>query len=455
MINDRRRFLKLGSLAGVGLAGGCIFNRVAWAVPQSSLENRSLEREDSSFASLPPPLYDLRHSVLHYDIATYCGHPRMVGFHYFGGGEITVGHFHAPSYYKVYTDVRHVAYQSRAVCLFQRSTDGGKTWPKEEEQIVFDRLPFVENKAEFMKSTPGKRESYDMFKPESIFFSQNSFELDPPMRCFFIRSPDKGRTWEKTPTVIENPFDKTLQIYRHNTPVIRMPDGKTLLASFHAAAASDTVDGGRGAGGKCVIFSSIDQGISWNFLSQPIVDPTGNSSYVYDTLLLLPSGELQCYLLNSYKKSEEVDGMHNAICMVSSHDGGKTWGEGRPISGTGGKIWRNPGKSGAPYRSPWPMLLNDGRILVVFARRRMPTGIGGIISSDGGKTWSSDFIIRDDGKRWDEEKHEQGDWGDLGYPVGCQLEDGRIFAVYYFSNKDTTRQVQGGTRYIASSTFRI
>lgn len=105
------------------------------------------------------------------------------------------------------------------------------------------------------------------------------------------------------------------------------------------------------------------------------------------------------------------------------------------------------------YRSPWPVLLKDGQILVLFARRRMPTGIGGIVSSDGGKTWSEEFIIRDDGKRWNEAKHDEGDWGDLGYPVGCQLCDGKIFTAYYF-NKDDGHP-QGGTRYIAASTFRI
>ena len=51
--------------------------------------------------------------------------------------------------------------------------------------------------------------------------------------------------------------------------------------------------------------------------------------------------------------------------------------------------------------------------------------------------------------------HEVGDWGDLGYPVCCQLEDGRIFTAYYMNNKDIGRLPVGGTRYIAVSTFRI
>jgi len=68
-------------------------------------------------------------------------------------------------------------------------------------------------------------------------------------------------------------------------------------------------------------------------------------------------------------------------------------------------------------------------------------------------------LSRDCETRWPwsvhtiEAKHEQGDWGDLGYPVGCQLGDGKIFTAYYFNKGDG--HPQGGTRYIAASTFRI
>ena len=88
------------------------------------------------------------------------------------------------------------------------------------------------------------------------------------------------------------------------------------------------------------------------------------------------------------------------------------------------------------------MMLRDGRILVVFARRRLPMGIGCVISSDGGKTWSHEAVIRDDAT-----------CNDLGYPVGCQLEDGRLFIAYYYTLPDGN--AFGGTRHIAGSMFRI
>jgi hypothetical protein len=69
-------------------------------------------------------------------------------------------------------------------------------------------------------------------------------------------------------------------------------------------------------------------------------------------------------------------------------------------------------------------------------------GIGGVVSEDAGETWSHEFVVRDDAVT-----------GDLGYPVGCQLEDGRIFTAYYYTLPDGNGF--GGTRHIASSTFVI
>src|SRR6478752_6388718 len=105
---------------------GCILSLLSLAATQAGEkkqpESDFLQRQQNTPLAPAPVITGLTHSVLHYDKSTYCGHPRMVGFAYFGGGELLVGHFHAPSKYQVYDDVRHVAYQGRAVCLMQRST---------------------------------------------------------------------------------------------------------------------------------------------------------------------------------------------------------------------------------------------------------------------------------------------------------------------------------------------
>ena len=95
------------------------------------------------------------------------------------------------------------------------------------------------------------------------------------------------------------------------------------------------------------------------------------------------------------------------------------------------------------YRSPWPLQLRDGRIVVLFGRRKPPFGLGCLFSEDQGVTWSPEFIIRDDAEHWD-----------LGYPVATELDDGRIFTAYYF-NVLGDESPMGARRFIAGSFFRL
>ena len=88
------------------------------------------------------------------------------------------------------------------------------------------------------------------------------------------------------------------------------------------------------------------------------------------------------------------------------------------------------------------MLLADGRLLVLFGRRRIPYGIGCLFSEDDGANWSSQYMVRADGFS-----------GDLGYPVATQLDDGRIFTAYYMALEDENKF--GGARFIGESFFNL
>jgi hypothetical protein len=108
------------------------------------------------------------------------------------------------------------------------------------------------------------------------------------------------------------------------------------------------------------------------------------------------------------------------------------------------------------HRSPTPHLMRDGRILILFARRLSPSmGIGGMISEDGGLTWSPDIILRDDADPSNTTmvRGQRHDYADIGYPLMTELDDSRIFTAYYFLKKDGTGF--GGSRFIAASFFRV
>ena len=78
--------------------------------------------------------------------------------------------------------------------------------------------------------------------------------------------------------------------------------------------------------------------------------------------------------------------------------------------------------------------IDDGRLVLVYGWRQAPYGVRARISSDEGQTWGSEFVLRDDGRRWD-----------LGYPRTVQRADGNLITAYYFNDN---AQVE---RYIAAT----
>ena len=101
--------------------------------------------------------------------------------------------------------------------------------------------------------------------------------------------------------------------------------------------------------------------------------------------------------------------------------------------------------------SPFPLLLRDGRIVVVFMRRNPdPTGLYAIVSEDGGQTWSEPDCLRDD-------TVAAGPKGtvDGGYPLAVEMDDGRILTVYYWQHDDPDVPWHGGRKFICGTYFRV
>ena len=431
-----------------------------------------------------PELTDMRHIKLCYSKDRYCGHPRQSGIFNYGNGEITVLHSHAPSRYQVIADISHsftTGYASRAKILLQRSLDHGETWPRENDVVVWDESrPLDEKRAILYRADePGvAREQIDLTSPDAaVYFTRAATgpanaDGQPTTECFAFRSGDRGRTWETVPTRVTNPNGGSAM--RDGHPLVQFPDG-TLMGAMYGR---DPISG---ALRIVAVYGSDDNGLTWEYVAEVARDSTGLGELVYQELLLLPSGRLQCYMLR-------IGGMRNAIEMAHSDDCGYSWSQPKPLMAWGQSPWaarRNPdaavvksdeyiypawpvgsnyynlpitgdgsyvkavappsswwGAPGVRYRSPWPMRLRDGRIVVLFARRTRPAGIGLFVSEDDGATWSAEAIVRDDGSG-----------GDLGYPVATQLDDGRIFTAYYFMEDDGNNF--GGTRHIAGSFFRL
>ena len=112
-------------------------------------------------------------------------------------------------------------------------------------------------------------------------------------------------------------------------------------------------------------------------------------------------------LLGTIRVQGEVDGKRVfCVYQTESTDGGHTWTEPRQIV-----------EAGSP---PHVLVHSSGKLVLVYGYRLEPYGERAKISTDNGKTWGEELILRDDGPS-----------GDLGYPASIELKDGRIFTLYY------------------------
>jgi len=402
---------------------------------------------ESTMNYAAPELVDVHHIKLCYSKNRYCGHPRQCPIYNYGGGEIVVVHHHAPCAYQTPDDIKHgqFGYKGRAKVLLQRSLDHGKTWPRENNVVIWDdSLPLEEKRAILWRADePGViREEIALDSPDAaIYFSRpatgpEDAEGRPTLECLAFRSGDRGWTWEAIPTRISPPpgFD---YVHVDGYPLAKFPDGTQLAVATVGNANSMSES-------AVAVYGTDDNGLTWEYLAEVASDPTGRGRPTYANLLLLPSGRLQCYMLN-------ISGIRNAIQMAYSDDGGYSWSEPTAIVAWGRSpwaaccgqfAWSGARRQGVHYRSPWPLRLRDGRIVVLFARRKPPFGMGLIMSEDSGVSWSTEAVIRADASDWD-----------LGYPVATQLADGHIFTAYYYMEDDGNQF--GGTRYIAGSFFRL
>lgn len=162
------------------------------------------------------------------------------------------------------------------------------------------------------------------------------------------------------------------------------------------------------------LYESFDDGESWEQLSKlpmakGLVPGEDNGKLCEPHLVETLDGEI----IVAIRAHDDPDYHHFSIYFTSSKDGGKTWSE----------LW-GLGKTGSP---PHLLLRRDGSILVTYGRRAAPFGIRAVVSYDGCRTFSEEFIL------------SEARNGDLGYPATAELADGSLVTVYYQPYGDDLR----------------
>lgn len=219
----------------------------------------------------------------------------------------------------------------------------------------------------------------------------------------FYYSTDRGQRWE-------GPF--RLPLFGQPGISARtdyLVNGKHDCMLFLTAAKPS------GREGRPLCVRTTDGGRSWQFVGWIGAEPKGYA--IMPSTIRLGAQEL----LTAIRCRDESRAW---IETYRSLDDGKTWKLDTvpaPDLGTG-----NPASM---------IRLADGRVCLTYGRRAAPYAMCARLSSDGGRMWGAEIVLRDD-----------GGGVDLGYPRSVQRRDGKVVTVYYFWDRKT-----GPERYIAAT----
>ena len=370
----------------------------------------------------PAVAQDATHRIIYRNETEFSSHPFLGGLWRTGNGDLLVGFTRTSCSYGSAADVHHdvITGLRRQMCTI-RSTTNGRNWDPESLQVVFETPETPEDSAEAEDEEPIR----DPDDPDVIVAMWTTPALLVPEARPWLRiSTDGGRSWRRP---VKLPMFKLASLSGHGS-FTRRQDG--LWIAGLTAASQD------GWSRRPVLYGSWD-GACWTFLSFVTPPPEdslveaprtgtprfGAHRYMYTRPLSLRDGRI---LVSVRCQRDPTSAFWTEI--FESVDGGRTFGFLSRVND-----WGAPGDL---------VEMRDGRIACVYGYRLPPYGVRARTSADGGRSWSRELVLRDDGGSWD-----------LGYPRVIEHEEGRLLAVYYMNRADDPIQMNGGVRHIAMTEF--
>lgn len=348
---------------------------------------------------------DAEHVTVYYEPGRFGGWPANHGM-WNWGNEILVGY--SRGYYKdLGATQHHIDRERPEEFWFARSLDGGKTWTHEhpaENGYLVPRGDFLHG-----TETPGQElpEITDLEEPMN--FTHPDFAMTFRMENIhdglsrFEYTYDRGKTWHGP----------------HRLPDFGFPGTAArtdyIVNGKHDAHIFITVAKQNRREGRPICARTTDGGVTWKLVSAIGPEPEGFA--IMPSTVRISENEL----LTTLRRRQ---GTYRWISQWRSTDNGETWNrEPNPVDYLG---------EGNP-----PMLnkLPDGRLCLTYGVRAYPYSIRARLSSDNGKTWGPQIVLRNDGLD-----------RDTGYVRSIVRPDGKVVTTYYISTKE-----HGPERYIGAT----
>ena len=358
---------------------------------------------------------NIKHVKVYYERGMFGGWPANHGV-WNWGNEILVG-FSKGHYKDLGSDRHNFDKENPELHVLARSLDGGETWKLEDPGATDGDLVVPDNgsyhgimRKDVKAPEPIPAQQIDFTHPNLAFTVRMTDHHGAESRIWY--SYDRGKDW-KGPFGLPN-FG-TLGIGARTDYII---DGKYECMLFLTAAKAN------GKEGRVMCLKTTDGGINWDFVSW--IGPEPNGFSIMPASVRISEKEI---LVTTRRRENS----RRFIDAYLSKDNGATWS---PLP--------NPVENCGQGNPPAMVKMKNGRICLIYGYRaleediknkRDKSEIRAKISKDNGRTWSKDYVLRDDGSG-----------KDLGYPRVVQRADGKIVALYYFMDKET-----GPERYIAAT----
>ncbi len=337
---------------------------------------------------------EIKHVAVSYEKGLFSGWPANFGA-WNWGNEILVG-FDRGFHKDLGPTMHNIDREKPEETLFARSLDGGETWSIEDpssDGILVARGSGLHGTEPVY---PNRKEPTDLNQP--INFSHPDFAMTLRFLNYntgpsvFYYSYDRGHSW-KGPYNLK--VSGMTNILARTDYIVQDPQ---TCISFLSQSKKDNQEG------KPICSITKDGGLTWEFVSNIGPEPEGFG--IMPSTVQLSDGEF----LTTIRRREET---HRWIDAYKSDDAGKSW-----------TLLDPPVKDLGEGNPPSLIKLKDGRLCLTYGVRAEPYRIEAKISTDQGKTWSQEIVLRND-----------GGGRDIGYVRSVQRPDGKIVTLYYFQDK--------------------